>query len=449
MVLNAFCMNTVSHLQHGLWVRPDSRQREFNRLDPWLDLARLLERGGFDTIFLADVAGISDVHGGGPDAALRHAVQLPVNDPAMLIPAMATATEHLGFAFTSSVLQTPPFTFARQATTLDHLTGGRIAWNIVTSHLASTARNLGFDALVPHDERYERAEEYLEVVAKLWEGSWEDGAVLADLDTQVYADPARVHAIDHHGRFYDVAGPFVCEPSPQRTPVLFQAGASERGREFAAKHAEGVFVVASRRNLPALRADIAARAVRYGRRPADLLFCQGLTPVVGGTEAEAHAKADEYRAQLSFEGGVVQMSGMVGVDLSDIDPDRPIDELRTDAIQSILNGVQRAGPAGTQTFADLVRAAMTGQFAVGTPEQLADLLESWQHAGADGFNIMHSVLPASFVDFVDGVVPVLRARGLVRDHYEPGPLRQKLFGAARLPDRHPDAAFRVRRAPLA
>lgn len=215
LILNAFSMNTVSHIQQGLWVRDDTRQREYHHLAPWLELAELLERGGFDTLFLADVVGLYDTYGGGPDTALREALQVPVNDPALLIPAMATVTEHLGFAFTSSVLQTPPFTFA-QVSTLDHLTGGRVAWNIVTSPLTSAARNLGFADLPPHDARYDRADEYLEVVCKLWEGSWEDDAVVVDRDARVYADPSKVHPIDHHhGRFYDVAGPHLCEPSPQ------------------------------------------------------------------------------------------------------------------------------------------------------------------------------------------------------------------------------------------
>ena len=247
--LNAFSMNCVSHIQHGLWVRDDTRQREYNRPEPWIELAQLLERGGFDALFLADVIGTYDLYGGGPEAAIADAVQIPANDPAPLIPAMAMATEHLGFAFTSSVLQVPPFTFARHASTLDHLTGGRVAWNIVTSYLPNAGENLGLGGLPPHDERYARAEEYLEVTYKLWEGSWEEDAVLRDTARGVYADPAKIHAIDHAGDYYEVKGPHLAEPSPQRTPLLFQAGSSERGREFAATHAECVFMFASMRSL--------------------------------------------------------------------------------------------------------------------------------------------------------------------------------------------------------
>lgn len=206
--------------------------------------------------------------------------------------------------------------------------------------------------------------------------------------------------------------------------------------------------MASRRSLPSVVADIRARAVRYGRKPSDLLFFQALAPIVGGTEAEARAKADEYSEQLSIESGLAHLSGMVGTDLSVVDPDRPLDDLQTNAVQSIVKDLLDSAPPRTRTFRDLVRANMTGQFTVGTPEQIADRLASWAEAGADGFNLIYSVTPGSFGDFIDGVVPVLRARGLVRTDYEPGALRQKLTGSPRLPDRHPAAAYRHRPGPV-
>lgn len=184
-------MNCVSHIQQGLWRRDDTRQLEYASLDPWVELAKILEKGCFDTLFLADVIGTYDVFRGGAATSMIEAMQIPVNDPALLIPAMAYATEHLGFAYTSSVLQMPPFTFARQASTLDHLTGGRVGWNIVTSYLRNAGTNLGFGELPPHDERYDRADEYLEVAYKLWEGSWEEDAVLRDRVRGRYSDPTR------------------------------------------------------------------------------------------------------------------------------------------------------------------------------------------------------------------------------------------------------------------
>ena len=202
-------------------------------------------------------------------------MQVPVNDPAMLIPAMAAVTEHLGFAYTSSVLQMPPFTFARQISTLDHLTGGRVGWNIVASYLRNAATNLGLDELPSHNARYDRADEYLDVAYKLWEGSWEDGAVLRDTANRRYADPSRIHAINHVGQHYRVEGPHLSEPSPQRTPLLFQAGSSTRGRAFAARHAECVFLIES---LAAVRGpasvvrDIRAQAASLGRDPDGIRF---------------------------------------------------------------------------------------------------------------------------------------------------------------------------------
>jgi len=447
ILLNAFSMNCVSHIQHGLWVRDDTRQRDYKSFAPWVELAQLLERGCFDALFLADVIGVYDTYRGGAETSITEALQIPVNDPMLLIPAMAHATEHLGFAFTSSVLQAHPFTFARQISTLDHLTEGRIAWNIVTSYLPNAGANLGQGGLPPHDDRYARADEYLEVAYKLWEGSWEEGAVLRDRVRGRYSDPARIHRIDHVGKYYDVAGPHLCEPSPQRTPLLFQAGSSNRGREFAARHAECVFLVTSRRSLRSAASvveDIRARARRHGRRPEDLRFFQGLSPVVGGTEVEARALEEEYLEQLSTEASLAHLSGSIGVDLAAMDPDRPLEQFDSEAMQGVVKGLIESAPDKSRTFRDLAKAQLAGQFLSGTPEQIADTLESWQAAGIDGFNLVYAVTPGSFIDFVEAVVPVLQQRGLVQRGYAPGPLRQKLFGSPRLPGRHPGAAFRRR-----
>lgn len=442
MFLNAFSMNCVSHIQQGLWVRDDTRQREYHSLAPWLELAQILERGRFDALFLADVTGIYDVYKGGPETALREAVQVPANDPMLLLPALATVTEHLGLAFTSSVYQAHPFTFARQLSTLDHLTGGRAAWNIVSSYLPNSSANLGLDALPAHDDRYDRADEYLEVCYKLWEGSWEDDAVVVDREAGVYTDPAKVHRIDHHGTHFDVAGPHLCEPSPQRTPLLFQAGSSERGREFCARHAECAFIVASRKGAAKLTADVRARAERYGRRPGDIRFFQGLTPVVGGTEAEARAKADDLIEQISPEAGLVHMAGNFGVDLGTLDLDQPLESFEFEGVQGLIKSLVDSAPPGTRTLADLARRNMAGQFAVGSPEQIADYMASFFEVGVDGFNLVYTTTPGTFIDFIDAVVPILQERGLVQTEYAPGPLRQKLFGQPRLPARHPGAGFR-------
>ena len=229
--LNAFAMNCVAHQSPGLWTHPRDRTSEYNRLPYWIDLAKTLERGRFDGLFLADVLGVYDVFGGSPDAALRNAAQTPANDPLLLIPAMAAVTEHLGFGVTSNLSYEPPYTFARRMSTLDHLTEGRVGWNVVTGYLDSAAKAAGKDKQTGHDDRYDVADEYMEVVYKLWEGSWEDDAVLRDRARGIFTDPAKVHRVDHAGRKLSRR----CHP-PQRAVAAAHPGAVP-GRHFAARAA--------------------------------------------------------------------------------------------------------------------------------------------------------------------------------------------------------------------
>tara|TARA_X000000368_G_scaffold317857_1_gene255207 strand:+ start:3445 stop:4776 length:1332 start_codon:yes stop_codon:yes gene_type:complete len=442
MILNAFTMNCVSHIQQGMWTREDTRQTEFNSLEPWIELAQIAERGCFDTIFLADVMGLYDNYKGGSETSFREAMQVPVNDPMLLIPAMASVTKHLGFAFTSSVLQAHPFTFARQLSTLDHLTNGRIAWNVVTSYLPNAGHNLGFDGLPPHEERYEIAEEYLEVIYKLLEGSWADNAVVNDRKRRIYVDPGRVRKIHHHGAYFDVAGPHLSAPSTQRTPVLFQAGMSERGREFATRHAECVFVVGSSRSGEAIEADLEKRLRLNGRSRADIKLIGGVAPIVGGTEAEAKTKRKEYEQTLSIEAGLAHISGNIGADLGDIDPDQPLESFETERVQGFIKNLLESAPPGTRTMGDLIKTNLAGAWLSGSVEQVADELERRFNNGIDGFNLTYTVTPGTFIDFVEGVVPILQERGLVQHDYAEGSLRTKLFGDDRLPTTHPVAEFR-------
>ena len=270
--LNAFSMNCVGHISSGLWRIPGDQSYRYTDLEYWIDLAKTLERGLIDGLFLADVIGVYDVHGGNADQAFRSAAQVPVNDPLQIVPAMAAFTKHLGFGVTSSVAFEHPFPFARRMSTLDHLTKGRAGWNIVTSYLDSGARNLGQDRLLNHDNRYDIADEYLDVCYKLWEGSWEDGAVIRDAAANVFADPRKIHEIQHAGKYFKVPGYHVSEPSPQRTPVLFQAGASSRGKDFAAKHSESAFVAApSKKLLASYVSDLRRRVELAGRHRNDVL----------------------------------------------------------------------------------------------------------------------------------------------------------------------------------
>jgi long-chain alkane monooxygenase len=445
---NAFAMNCVSHIHHGQWVRPDTRQLEYNRLDAWVELAQILERGKFDALFLADVVGTYDSYGGNRDAAVEEGLQIPVNDPSLLIPAMASTTENLGFAWTASVLQEHPFSFARRVSTLDHLSQGRVAWNIVTSYLNNAARNLGYGSLPDHVDRYRRAEEYVQVLYKLLEGSWEDDAVVRDVERGVYADPTKVHDIDHVGEFYDVVGPHLSEPSPQRTPVLFQAGASEQGREFAARNAEAIFIPGrdaqtARRNV----ADVRARAAALGRDPSDILFFTGFTFVVGGTEEEARGKAREFDETASARGYAAHMGGGMGVDLAEIDLDTPVGKLEQYNSRGGLKSLIESAPDRTWTFRDVLKLRGANRV-VGTPEQIADGLQELADAGIDGINVTYYTTPGSFLDFVEGVTPVLQARGLQQRDYRPGTLREKLTDGDSGPllnARHPGARIRHER----
>jgi alkanesulfonate monooxygenase len=304
--LNAFDMNCVGHQSPGLWTHPRDRADRYNTLDHWVELARILERGKFDALFLADVLGVYDVYRGSPDAAIANAVQVPVNDPLLLIPAMAYVTRNLGFGVTCAVSYEHPYTLARRFSTLDHLTGGRIGWNVVTGYLNSAAKGVGLSRQPEHDTRYEIAEEYMQIVYKLWEGSWEDGAVLRDHGHRVFARPDKVHRIRHDGTYFQIEAMHLCEPSPQRTPLLYQAGASSRGRQFAATHAECVFINGpSKQVIAPIVADIRRRAGAAGRNPAEILILTMMTVITAEASKAARAKLEEYRSYASEEGALV------------------------------------------------------------------------------------------------------------------------------------------------
>src|SRR6185312_6712252 len=298
--LNAFDMACVGHIQHGLWTHPRDRSSDYTSLDHWISLARLLERGLFDGLFLADILGVYDVYEDSPAPSLRASVQIPLIDPMALVPSMAHATTHLGFGVTANLAYEAPFLFARRLATLDHLTGGRIGWNIVTGYLDSAARAMGLSGQMAHDDRYDLADEYMTVVYKLWEGGWRDDAVVRDRSSGVYSKPARVRAVHHRGKQFRVDAVPLWEPSPQRTPVLYQAGSSDRGRAFAARHAECVFVNGStRRNVRRIVDDLRSKAA-----PRSLLIFVGATVITGRTEREAHERLEEYRRHASVEGAL-------------------------------------------------------------------------------------------------------------------------------------------------
>ncbi|UZJ26928.1 LLM class flavin-dependent oxidoreductase (plasmid) [Rhodococcus antarcticus] len=425
-------MGCAGHQSAGLWTHPGDRSTSYTDLSYWTDLARLLERGGFDALFLADVLGVYDVHGGSRDTAVRAGAQVPLIDPMLTIPAMAAVTERLGFAVTSSVTYEHPWATARRFTTLDHLTNGRVGWNVVTSYLASAARGYGMGEQVPHDRRYDLAEEYVEVCAALWEGSWEDGAVVHDSASATFTDPSKVHDVDHDGEFFSVHGPFLCEPSPQRTPVVFQAGASARGLELGGRIAEVVFVSGPTTAAVRTMVDgVRAAAQAAGRDRGDIKVLTMLTPVLADTDDAAWAKHADYVAHSSREGAMALFGGWTGVDLSGLDPDAPLEHVENDATRTALAAFTTADPHAAWTVgsvAEFVAVGGRGPVLVGSPTTVADELERWcEEADVDGFNLAYATSPGTFTDVVDLLVPELRARGRILEP-EGATLRERLVG---------------------
>jgi len=447
---NALDMNCVGGTP-GLWLHPEDETLGYNTLPYWLNLAKLLEKGLFDSLFIADIFGIYDVYGGNADAGIRNAVEFPVNDPWMLVPAMATVTEHLSFGITGTTSYETPYNFARRISTVDHLTNGRVAWNIVTGYLDSAARAFGLDRQLPHDERYVKAAEFMEVVYKLWEGSWEEGAVLRDKANKVFARPERIHKMKHEGKYFRMEGYHLCEPSPQRTPILFQAGSSNTGRQFAAQHAECIFIGgANPKAVGATVADLRQRAAALGRDPNSLLIFTALVIVAAETDAAAQARVDEYYKYVCTEGTLALLSGYMGIDFSakDLDKPLPLDEIN--AIRGSSEAMRRADPNRVWTMRDAVaRLGVAGYkpLLVGSPKTVADGLIGWmEESGIDGFNVEYIVSPGDFAAVVNLVVPELQRRGVYKTQYAPGTLRQKLYGEGQryLPAAHPGAAFRRR-----
>jgi len=378
----ALVMNAAGHAIQATRRRMPSSQAAFDDLERWVRLARTLERGRFDAVFFADAVAHHAPSGRDEQGPFEAGFQASGHDPSVLAGAIAYVTDHLGIGFTASIRDEHPFNFARRISTLDHASKGRIAWNIL-----------------PDDSPNAWAEEYVDVTYKLWEGSWEEDALRQDGRVGGQAGDGKVHKINHRGPKYTVQGPHLVSPTPQRTPLLFQAAASEADRAFAARNAEAVFIRSPR--LAAVARDIAdirGRAASHGRPPEDIKFFQSLHVVTGGTEAEARRKAAEF------------------------------DERTADAARLSL---YTAG----------------GRIA-GTPEQIADELARWQDAGIDGVNLVNADGPDPYEEFVDHVAPVLRGRGLMQREYAHGTLRHKLFGRGdRLPEWHPAARYRGAFAP--
>ncbi|HEX5455326.1 MAG TPA: LLM class flavin-dependent oxidoreductase [Stellaceae bacterium] len=421
--LNLFIHSRGHH--EASWRHPATSPLPLTDIRYYQDLAQRAERAKFDSMFLADQLAL------GEDASQAARTWL---EPITVLAALAVSTSHIGLIATASTTYTEPFNLARQFASIDHISRGRAGWNIVTSWLAAAARNFGGAAQVTHEDRYARAEEFMAVVRGLWD-SWAADAVLDDREAGLYARADRIRPIDHRGDFYQVAGPLNMPRCPQGRPVLVQAGSSDTGRRFAARHAEAVFTAhMEKRTAQEFYGDLKRLARQEGRDPAQVLILPGLSPMIAGTEAEAQRLAREVNELTDVEVGRKRLSGRFGGhDFSQLPLDRklvPEDFPDPGSVQAarsrtevIINLVRRDKPTLRQLLAYL--AGARGHFVTaGTPEQIADLIADWFADGAaDGFNVMPPLLPGMLDAFAGEVVPLLQRRGLFRTDYAGTTLR--------------------------
>ncbi|KAJ5884717.1 xenobiotic compound monooxygenase [Penicillium taxi] len=456
LILNAFVEMCSGHQSPGLWRHPEDESHRFNDIDHWIELAKLLESAKFHAIFIADVLGGYDVYKGprNLEPAITSGAQWPVNEPLAYVPAMASATNNISFGVTVTTTYEQPYHLARRLSTIDHLTKGRLGWNVVTGYLDSAARNLGEAEQPLHDQRYSLAEEYIKVTYKLWESSWRQDAVVLDRERGIYTDPARVREINHAGKYYNVPGPHICQPSPQRTPVILQAGTSKAGKAFAAQHAEAIFVAGHSPSVVAKNITEIRQLAKteYGRDPQSIKFLSLLCPVLGRTEEEAVKKFESYRSLGSIDGALALFGGWTGIDLSKYGDDEELRHVESNAIRSAVEGWSKASPGVAkwtkQTVGQHITVGGLGSTPVGTPAQVADEMERWvEEADVDGFNLAYAVMPGSFKDIIELLIPELRRRGLFWDDYAvpKGTFRENLYakaGQSGPREDHPAAKYR-------
>ncbi|MFI9796168.1 LLM class flavin-dependent oxidoreductase [Streptomyces sp. NPDC052302] len=427
--LNAFLMNTGHH--EASWRLPESDPYAHVDLAHYVRLARAAERGTFDSLFLADGPQLWSNLAQRPAGAL---------EPLTLLTALATATEHIGLIATASTSYNSPYNLARKFASLDIVSGGRAGWNIVTTAGAEAARNFGLDAEPAHAERYARAAEFLDVAQKLWD-SWEDDAIVADKATGVWGDDAKIHPPRHRGMYFRVEGALNVPRTPQGYPLLVQAGSSEDGKRFAARYAEAVFTAQQTiEDARSFYADLKARTAEAGRDPDHIKVLPGIVPVIGSTEAEARAAEQVLEDHIVHTHGVARLESLLQLEPGtlELDGTLPADLPSEDAVEGAKSRytlVVELARRERLTVRQLIGRLGGGRghltFA-GTPEQVADAIETWFTQGAaDGFNIMPPVLPSGLDAFVDHVVPILRERGLLRTAYGPRRTLRERYGLPR------------------
>lgn len=420
MHLNAFLYGCGHH--SAAWRHPDSRVEDLGDISYYEELAQLAERGMFDAVFFADGHSVRDPAGAGTWFL----------EPITALSAMARATTRIGLVTTVSSTFYTPFHAARMLASLDHISGGRAGWNVVTSMFDAEARNHGMDVIPAREERYARAEEFVDTALALWD-SWDADALTLDRSGN-YADPAKVHSIDHDGKHFRVDGPLTVPRSPQGRPVLFQAGASGPGRELAAKYAEAIYAVAY--DLVAAQRyyeDVKTRIDRAGRDSATVGIMPGLVTYIGSTMDEARRKKAELDRLLPTEQSLAMLSTFTGQDCAAWELDAPVPTLPPASeftgpqgrYETILRIIEKDAPTVRELLGTLAAGGGHATM-IGTPESIADEMQSWIGRGADGFNLMCPRFPDSLVDFVDQVVPILQQRSLFRSEYTASTLRGHL-----------------------
>ncbi len=433
--LGAFIQATGHHV--SAWRHPDTQIDAGLNFAHYKEVAQTAERGLFDAVFLADSPGI---WGGTPESQFRNG-KIVHFEPVTLFSALSAVTQHIGFIATASTTYEEPYTLARKFASLDLLSGGRAGWNVVTTGNENAAANFGLSQHPDHSQRYERAEEFVEVVKGLWD-SWEDDAFIRDRESGIYFNPDKLHVLNHQGKYFSVKGPLNVARSVQGHPVIVQAGASEAGRDLAARTAEVIFTAnQTLADAQEFYADVKGRLAKYGRSPDDLKIMPGAFPIIGRTEAEAQEKYEFLQSLIhpDVAWGILRQY-YKGVDLTQYSLDDPAPELPGDTNnnKSRLKLVTDLATRGNLTLRQLYLSLATARghrTILGTPETIADQLEEWFNNGAaDGFNIMPPILPTGLNDFVNLVVPILQKRGLFRTEYEGQTLRENL-GLRRPPNR--------------
>ncbi len=431
MHLIAFLMTGPTCHHHGAWRHPESAVADLLSPGRYEHIARVLEAGRFDGLFFADILGIYDLYGGTFDTMAGRGGQVCLLDPAVVLPMMARVTEHIGLGLTYSSTFNHPYQIARMLGSLDHLSGGRAAWNVVASTSTLEARNFGLDEMPGRSQRYDRADEVLEACCALWD-SWEEGALLFDKASGAFADPAKIRYADYKGKWVRTRGPLTTPRSPQGRPVIMQAGSSDRGRDFGARWGEAIFTLQhGKADMQAFYDDFKSRMAARGRAPEECVVLPSIDVVIGETEAIARERAEHVNSLVDTQLGLAQMSGHIGIDLARFDPDQPLTDIAIEegsrgSFDVILQGTQAEG----LTLGEAARRFATSELCpqlVGTPEMIADqLTDLFEDRACDGFVLTPTTFPGMFEQFGRAVVPLLQKRGVFRTEYAGRTLRENL-----------------------